>query len=174
MRARWRAQRHVSNSGYSAPSDGAISAAGMRFAIVSSRFNAAVTDRLAAGARACLVEHGARTADIEMFTVPGAWELPLAARHIAAHGFDAIVAIGCVIRGDTPHFEYVAGAATDGLAQVQLESGIPIGFGLLTVEDNDQAFARAGGREGNKGWESALAALEMAHFPRRLAVHALS
>lgn len=162
----------MSNAGYSPSMNGSTNAAGMRFAIVSSRFNAAVTDRLVAGARACLIEHGARVADVEIFSVPGAWELPLAAKHLAAHGYDAIVAIGCVIRGDTPHFEYVAGAATDGLNRVQLESGIPIGFGLLTVEDDDQAFARAGGREGNKGWESALAALEMAHFPRKLNVHA--
>jgi 6,7-dimethyl-8-ribityllumazine synthase len=151
-----------------------MNAGGMRFAIVSSRFNAAVTDRLVAGARASLMEHGARAADVEVFNVPGAWELPLAAKHLAANGFDAIVAIGCVIRGDTPHFEYVAGAATDGLLRVQLDSGIPIGFGLLTVEDNDQAFARAGGREGNKGWESALAALEMAQFPRKLSAHAIA
>jgi 6,7-dimethyl-8-ribityllumazine synthase len=164
----------VSNAGFTTGGVGANDANGLRFAIISSRFNAVVTDRLVAGARACLVEHGARAADIEVFAVPGAWELPLAAKHLAAHGFDAIVAIGCVIRGDTPHFEYVAGAATNGLAQVQLESGIPIGFGLLTVENNDQAFARAGGREGNKGWESALAALEMALLPRRLDSHALA
>lgn len=164
----------MSNTGYAGSLNGSSNATGMRFAIVSSRFNAAVTDRLAAGARACLIEHGARPTDIETFSVPGAWELPLAARHLAAHGFDAIVAIGCVIRGDTPHFEYVAGAATNGLNQVQLETGIPIGFGLLTVEDNEQAFARAGGREGNKGWESALAALEMAHFPRKLSSHAIA
>ncbi|MEO5511779.1 MAG: 6,7-dimethyl-8-ribityllumazine synthase [Longimicrobiales bacterium] len=163
----------MSNAGYNASMDGNLSATGMRFAIVSSRFNSAVTDRLVAGARACLLEHGAHTADVVVFSVPGAWELPLAARYLTAHGFDAIVAIGCVIRGDTPHFEYVAGAATDGLANVQYESGVPIGFGLLTVEDYEQAFARAGGREGNKGWESALAALEMVHFPRRLSVHAL-
>jgi 6,7-dimethyl-8-ribityllumazine synthase len=146
----------------------------MRFAIITARFNAAVTDRLAAGARACFIEHGARAADIESFSVPGAWELPLAAKYVAVQGFDAIVAIGCVIRGDTPHFEYVAGAATDGLARVQYESGIPIGFGLLTVEDDAQAFARAGGREGNKGWESALAALEMAHLGRKLNDHAVA
>ena len=151
-----------------------MDAAGMRFAIVSARFNAAVTDRLVAGARACLIEHGARAGDVEIFHVPGAWELPLAAKYAAAQGFDAIIAIGCVIRGDTPHFEYVAGAATDGLAQVQMESGIPIGFGVLTVEDDAQAFARAGGREGNKGWESALAALEMTHLGRKLNGHAVA
>jgi 6,7-dimethyl-8-ribityllumazine synthase len=151
-----------------------MDATGLRFAIVSSRFNAAVTDRLVAGARACLQEYGARAADVEVHSVPGAWELPLAASLLAAQDFDAIVAIGCVIRGDTPHFEYVAGAATNGLAQVQLERGVPIGFGLLTVEDNDQAFARAGGREGNKGWESALAALEMALLRRKLGAHAIA
>ena len=146
----------------------------MRFAIVYSRFNAVVTERLVAGARACLIDHGARAADVEIFDVPGAWELPLAARHLATQGYDAIVAIGCVIRGDTPHFDFVAGAATDGLAQVSLESGVPIGFGLLTTEDNEQALARAGGREGNKGWESALAALEMVHFVRKVSAHAIA
>jgi 6,7-dimethyl-8-ribityllumazine synthase len=146
----------------------------MRFAIVGSRFNAFVTDRLVAGARVCLLEHGARAADIETFSVPGAWELPLAARHLANGAFDGIVAIGCVIRGDTPHFEFVAGAATTGLAQISLDSGIPIGFGLLTVEDNAQALARAGGREGNKGWEAALAALEMVHFARALQADAIA
>jgi 6,7-dimethyl-8-ribityllumazine synthase len=162
----------VSSGGYAGALEGSTDASGLRFAIVSSRFNSYVTERLVAGARACLLDHGARGEDVEVFSVPGAWELPLAARQLAAQGFDGIVAIGCVIRGDTPHFEYVAGAATNGLAQVQMESGVPIGFGLLTTENNEQAMARAGGREGNKGWESALAALEMVHFTRRVGAHA--
>jgi 6,7-dimethyl-8-ribityllumazine synthase len=139
-----------------------------RFAIISSRYNELITSRLAAGARACLLEHGVAAADITELAVPGAWELPLAARLLARQGFSGIVALGCVIRGDTPHFEYVARAAADGLAQVSLAHDLPIGFGVLTTEDDQQALARAGGREGNKGWEAALAALEMAELKARL------
>ena len=139
-----------------------------RFAIITSRFNELITSRLAAGARACLLEHGVPAADITELAVPGAWELPLAARLLARQGFSGIVALGCVIRGDTPHFEYVARAAADGLAQVSLAHDLPIGFGVLTTEDDQQALARAGGREGNKGWEAAQAALEMAELKARL------
>lgn len=141
---------------------------GLSFAIITSRFNELITTRLAAGARACLLEHGIAEADITEVQVPGAWELPLAARLLARRGFSGIVALGCVIRGDTPHFEYVARAATEGLAQVALTHDVPVGFGVLTTEDDDQALARAGGREGNKGWEAALAALEMAELKARL------
>lgn len=139
-----------------------------RFAIIASRFNEVVTTRLAAGARACLLEHGVPAADITEVMVPGAWELPLAARLLARRGFGGVIALGCVIRGDTPHFEYVARAAAEGLAQVSLAHDIPVGFGVLTTEDADQALARAGGREGNKGWEAALAMLEMAELKARL------
>jgi 6,7-dimethyl-8-ribityllumazine synthase len=142
--------------------------AARRFAIISSRFNKLITTRLSAGARACLLEHGVPAADITELSVPGAWELPLAAALLARQGFSGIVAIGCVIRGDTPHFEYVARAAADGLAQVSLAHDLPVGFGVLTTEDDDQALARAGGREGNKGWDAALAALEMADLKARL------
>jgi len=143
-------------------------ASGRRFAIITSRFNEAITSRLTAGARACLQEHGVAAADITEVAVPGAWELPLAARLLAAQSYQGIVAIGCVIRGDTPHFEYVARAAAEGLAQVSLAHDLPVGFGVLTTEDDDQALARAGGREGNKGWEAALAALEMVDLKARL------
>ena len=139
-----------------------------RFAIITSRFNELITSRLAAGARACLLEHGVPAGEITEVAVPGAWELPLAARLMARQGFGGIVALGCVIRGDTPHFEFVARAAADGLAQVSLAHDLPIGFGVLTTEDEQQALARAGGREGNKGWEAALAALEMAELKARL------
>lgn len=142
--------------------------AGRRFAIVTSRFNELITARLRAGARNCLLEHGVRAADIAEVAVPGAWELPLAASLLARQGYHGIVAIGCVIRGDTPHFEYVARAAAEGLARVSLAERVPIGFGVLTTEDDDQALARAGGREGNKGWDAALAALEMADLRDRL------
>lgn len=137
---------------------------GRRFAIISSRFNALITDRLVRGAEACLVEHGVRKGDVVLHHVPGAWELPLAAQLLARQGFHGIIAIGCVIRGDTPHFEYVAGAAAEGLARVSLDESVPVAFGVLTVETEEQAMARAGGREGNKGWEAALAVLEMAEL----------
>ena len=136
--------------------------AGRRFAIVLSRFNGSVTDRLLAGARACLIEHGVREDDIDVVSVPGAWELPIAAKAAAQRDYAAIIALGCVIRGDTPHFDYVAGAAAQGLEQVSLEAGLPVAFGVLTTENAQQALSRAGGRDGNKGYDAALAALEMA------------
>lgn len=148
-----------------------LGGAGRRFAIVVSRFNERITARLAAGARACLREYGVRDEDITEASVPGAWELPLAARWLATDRCAGVIALGCVIRGDTPHFEYVAGAAAEGLARVSLESGVPVAFGVLTTEDVDQALARAGGREGNKGWEAALAVLEMANLATRLQAH---
>jgi 6,7-dimethyl-8-ribityllumazine synthase len=147
---------------------GALTGRGRRFAIVASRFNQPITARLTAGARDCLREHGVRAEDITEASVPGAWELPLAARWLARDGCAGVIALGCVIRGDTPHFEYVAGAAATGLARVSLDTGVPVGFGVLTTEDTEQALARAGGREGNKGWEAALAVLEMADLATRL------
>lgn len=135
---------------------------GRRFAVVVSRFNANVTDRLLTGARACLEEAGVADDDVDIFSVPGAWELPVTALHAARNGYAAVIAIGCVIRGDTPHFDYVAGGAAQGLAQVSVETGVPVVFGVLTTEDLSQALDRAGGKAGNKGWEAALTALEMA------------
>jgi 6,7-dimethyl-8-ribityllumazine synthase len=148
---------------------GAPVAAGRRFAIVASRFNESITDRLLAGARACLEQHGATPQHVDVISVPGAWELPLAAQLAAATGrYDAIIAIGCVIRGDTPHFDFVAGPAAHGLARVSLGAAIPIAFGLLTTNDAEQALARAGGREGNKGWDAAEAVIEMVDLAIRL------
>lgn len=136
---------------------------GRRFAIVVSRFNEMVTERLLDGAHRCLLEHGVAEADLDVLSVPGAWELPAAALHAAGTGrYAGIVAVGCVIRGETPHFDYVAGEASRGLASVMLQTRVPIGFGLLTTDNADQALARAGGRHGNKGWDAALSALEMA------------
>lgn len=143
-------------------------AGGRRFAIAISRFNANVTDRLLAGALACLEEHGAREDDVDIFSVPGAWELPVTALHAARTGYAAVIAIGCVIRGDTPHFDYVAGGAAQGLNQVSVTTGIPVVFGVLTTETLEQALDRAGGKAGNKGWEAALTALEMADLIARM------
>ena len=140
-----------------------------RFAVVGSRFNESVTTKLVAGAVDCLVRHGAAPDDVDVVWVPGAWELPSAVgRLLAADRYDAIVAVGAVIRGETPHFDFVAGEAARGLASLQREFDVPIGFGLLTTDTEAQADARAGGAHGNKGWDAALAALEMAELFARL------
>ncbi|MDX2183646.1 MAG: 6,7-dimethyl-8-ribityllumazine synthase [Gemmatimonadaceae bacterium] len=143
--------------------EGAPAGDGRRVAVVASRFNEQVTRPLVDGALDALVRHGVAVDDVDVAWVPGAWELPAAAHKLAASGrYDAIVAVGAVVRGDTPHFDYVAGEASRGLAQVQQEFEVPVGFGLLTTDTMDQATARAGGAHGNKGWDAAMAALEMA------------
>jgi 6,7-dimethyl-8-ribityllumazine synthase len=148
---------------------GGFDPADRRFAIVVSRFNDLVTDRLLAGARACLAQHGVADENVDVIWVPGAWELPIAAQSAARGGrYAALIALGCVVRGETPHFDYVAGGAAHGLARVALESGIPVALGLLTTETSDQALARAGGKSGNKGWDAAQSALEMAGLLGRL------
>jgi len=139
-----------------------------RWAVIVSRFNDLITERLADGAETCLLQHGVAADDIDRISVPGAWELPFAAQQAARSGYTAIVAVGCVVRGETPHFDYVAGGAADGLARVALDADVPIGFGVLTTDDAEQAIARAGGAHGNKGWEAALVALELADLKRRL------
>ena len=136
---------------------------GLKVGIVVSRFNQSITGKLMVGAEAALLKSGVHETDIYKITVPGAFELPLMCQQLArTRGYHAIVAIGCVVRGDTPHFDYVCQAATDGINRVSLDHNLPIGFGLITVDTPEQAEARAGGRVGNKGSEAALAALEMA------------
>jgi 6,7-dimethyl-8-ribityllumazine synthase len=136
---------------------------GRRFVVVGSRFNTDVTEGLVHGALDCLVRHGARADDIDVVWVPGAWELPAAtARLLMSERYDAVVACGAVIRGETPHFDYVAGEAARGLSLLQGEYGVPIGFALLTTDTVEQARARAGGDHGNKGWDAAMAAMQMA------------
>lgn len=148
---------------------GTPSGDGRRIAVVVSRFNEEITAKLLEGAVACLVKHGVRFHDIDVVWVPGAWELPVtAARVLSMDRYDAVVALGAVIRGDTPHFDYVAGEAARGLADLQREFVVPVGFGVLTTNDDAQAEARAGGAHGNKGWDAALAALEMADLFARL------
>lgn len=137
-------------------------AEGRRFAIVTARFNESVTRPMADAAVDAFVRHGARLDDIDVVWVPGAWELVAAARSLAASGrYDALVAIGAVVRGETPHFDFVAGEASRGLMKVTEDFDLPVGFGLLTTDDMAQAEARAGGAHGNKGWDAAMAALEM-------------
>ncbi|MGH7719722.1 MAG: 6,7-dimethyl-8-ribityllumazine synthase [Gemmatimonadaceae bacterium] len=144
---------------------------GRRVAVVASRFNEAVTRKLVDGAIDALTRHGASFDDIDVVWVPGAWELPTAARALlASERYHALVAVGAVVRGDTPHFDYVAGEASRGLADAGVEFETPIGFGVLTCDTMEQAEARAGGSHGNKGWDAAVAALEMADLLDRLDV----
>ncbi len=134
-----------------------------KFALVVSRFNSFIVDSLVTGAVDTLRRHGVAEKDISVYRAPGAYELPLLASKVAAKdGYDAIIALGAVIRGGTPHFEYVSGECVKGLAQVSLDSGIPVAFGVLTVDSIEQAIERAGTKAGNKGEEAALSALEMA------------
>lgn len=136
---------------------------GRRVAVVVSRFNETITQKLADGALDALLKHGARLDDIDVIWVPGAWELPLAVRRaVISERYDVIVALGAVIRGGTPHFDYVCNEASRGLMQAGIEGDIPLGFGLLTCDDMTQAEERAGGAHGNKGWDAAVAALETA------------
>lgn len=145
-------------------------ATGLRFGVVVSRFNHIVSARLLEGCVATLVERGGDPDDVHVAWVPGAFEIPLAAREMAASGrYDAVVTLGSVIRGGTPHFEYVCRAVTDGIRDVILATGVPVAFGVLTTDDVEQALARTGGAEGNKGGEAALAATEMARLRRALA-----
>ena len=150
---------------------GAPRGEGRRVGVVVSRFNESITRALLDGALDALVRHGVRFEDIDVLWVPGAWELPLAVRGaMATEHYDAIVALGAVIRGETPHFDYVAGEASRGLADASIEGEVPVGFGLLTCDTMEQAEARAGGPHGNKGWDAALAALEMVELMQQLDV----
>lgn len=141
--------------------EGHLNAADLSFALVATRFNDFIVDRLVNGAIDYLVRHGAHEDKLTLIRIPGAFELPLICKKLAASGkYDGIVALGAVIRGGTPHFEYVASEATKGLALVSLESGVPVGFGLLTTDNIEQAIERAGTKAGNKGVEAAAAMLE--------------
>jgi 6,7-dimethyl-8-ribityllumazine synthase len=151
--------------------EGTPSGGGRRFAVVASRFNEQITRALAEGAVQTLLDAGAAYDDVDLVWVPGAWELPTAARVLLqSERYDALVAVGAVIRGETPHFQYVAGEASRGLADVGVEFEIPVGFGLLTCDTVAQAEARAGGTHGNKGADAAMAALEMVDLFARLTI----
>ncbi len=141
---------------------------GGRFGIVVARFNSFVVESLLEGAIDTLVRNGANAEDIHVVRVPGAFEMPIAAQKMAQEGYDAIIAIGAVIRGGTPHFDFVAGEATKGLATVSLESSTPITFGLLTVDTIEQAIERSGTKAGNKGAEAAISAIEMVNLLKQL------
>jgi 6,7-dimethyl-8-ribityllumazine synthase len=146
-----------------------LSGEGLRIAVVVSRFNSIVTERLLAGARQALREQGVGDASVEVVEVPGAFELPLPAKLMADSGrFDAIVCLGAVVRGETPHFEYISAAVVAELNRVMVDHGIPVTLGVLTTNDIEQALERAGGRHGNKGAEAVLTAIEMANLRRSL------
>jgi 6,7-dimethyl-8-ribityllumazine synthase len=149
--------------------EGQLAAQGLRFAIVVSRFNSLVTQRLLDGALDALRRHGADENAITVVYVPGSFEIPLAAKRLAQSGaFDAVICLGCIIRGDTPHFEYVASEAAKGIAQVALETSVPTIFGVVTADTLEQALERAGAKAGNRGFEAAMTAMEMANLMRQL------
>jgi 6,7-dimethyl-8-ribityllumazine synthase len=145
--------------------EGQISATGKKFCLVVSRFNDFISDRLARGAIDALVRSGGKEEDVDIVKVPGAFELPLIAKKMAEkQSYHAIICLGAVIRGATPHFEYVSAEAAKGIAQASLETGVPITFGVITSDTLEQAIERAGSKAGNKGWSAAVAAMEMANL----------
>lgn len=149
--------------------EGKLDAKGQKIGIVVSRFNSFITERLLEGAVDALVRHGADEQDIHIARVPGAFEIPLAAKKMAASGaYDAIIALGAVIRGSTPHFDYVSSEVTKGVAAVSLESGVPISFGVLTTDSIEQAVERAGTKAGNKGFEAAVTVIETVNLLRSI------
>ncbi|MGA2040827.1 MAG: 6,7-dimethyl-8-ribityllumazine synthase [Bryobacteraceae bacterium] len=149
--------------------EGQLSAAGLRFVIVVSRFNSFITDRLLAGAMDALTRTGAAADSIEIIKVPGSWEIPLVAGEVArSHRYDAVICLSALIRGDTPHFDYIAAEAAKGIAHASLETGVPVSFGVLTTNTLEQAIDRAGAKGGNKGFDAAMSAIEMANLLRTL------
>jgi 6,7-dimethyl-8-ribityllumazine synthase len=150
--------------------EGQLQAEGLKFAIIISRFNDFITNKLLDGAVDGLVRHGAVEKDIHIIKVPGSFEIPLAAKKVAEKKkYDAVICLGTIIRGATPHFDYVAAAeASKGIATASMETGVPIAFGVLTTDTIEQAVERAGSKSGNKGWDAALVAIEMAHLLKKL------
>jgi len=149
--------------------EGQLSSKGLRFAIIVARFNSFITERLLAGALDALARTGCAESDIEIVKVPGSWEMPVVARELAERKrYDALICLGAVIRGDTPHFDYVAGEAAKGLGQLAAQTGVPVAFGVLTCNTVEQAIHRSGGNVGNKGVECAEAALEMVRLLQKL------
>jgi 6,7-dimethyl-8-ribityllumazine synthase len=149
--------------------EGHLDAQGLRFALVVSRFNEALTSRLESGAVDCLLRHGASEDDITIVRVPGAWEIPMVAARLAGDGsVDAVISVGALVRGGTAHFDLIAAEVAKGVAQVAMTTGVPVTFGVITADTLEQAVERAGTKMGNKGWEAALAAVEMARLSERL------
>ena len=145
--------------------EGKLLAEGKKFALVASRFNDFITEKLIGGAVDALVRSGAKEADIEIAKVPGAFEIPLVAKKLALKGrYDAVICLGAVIRGATPHFEYVSAEVSKGVAQIGMETGVPVIFGIVTTDTIEQAIERAGAKAGNKGWSAGMAAVEMVNL----------
>lgn len=149
--------------------EGQLSASGLRFAIIVSRFNGFITERLLAGAMDALARTGASPDAVDTIKVPGSWEVPLVAGELARqHRYDAIICLSAVIRGETPHFDYVAAEAAKGVAHASVDTGVPVAFGVLTTNTLEQAIDRAGAKGGNKGFDAAMTAVEMANLMRAL------
>jgi len=149
--------------------EGELQAKGLKFAIVVSRFNDFITSKLLDGAMDALLRHGAKEEDIEVVRVPGSFEIPLAAKKMASKGsYNALLCLGTVIRGATPHFEYVPAEVSKGIASASMETGVPIAFGIITSDTIEQAVERAGTKSGNKGWDAAITAIEMAQLMKKL------
>ena len=149
--------------------EGQLSASGLRFAIIVSRFNSFITDRLLGGAMDALTRSGGNADDIDLVKVPGSWEVPVVAAELARQKrYDAIICLAAVIRGETPHFDYVASEAAKGIAHVSADTGVPVAFGVLTTNTLEQAIDRAGAKSGNKGFDAAMTAIEMANLVRTL------
>ncbi|HVN06274.1 MAG TPA: 6,7-dimethyl-8-ribityllumazine synthase [Bryobacteraceae bacterium] len=149
--------------------EGQLTATGLKFAIVVSRFNSFICERLLSGALDAIARSGGNADDIEIVKVPGSWELPVVVRELASQKrHDAIICLSAVIRGDTPHFDYVAGEAVKGIGHAAAESGVPVAFGVLTCNTLEQAIDRAGVKSGNKGFDAAMAAIEMGNLMRQL------
>lgn len=149
--------------------EGKLSAEGLRFCLVASRFNHMLVDRLVEGAVDCILRHGGSEENIEIVRVPGSWEIPVAVRKVIERDdIDAVIALGVLIRGNTPHFEYIASEVSKGLANISIEFGKPVAFGVITADTLEQAVERAGTKMGNKGWEAALSAIEMANLLKEL------
>ena len=149
--------------------EGKLLAKGLKFGIVISRFNDFIGERLLGGALDALTRSGADEQNVDVYKVPGAFEIPLVAKKVAESGkYDAVICLGAVIRGGTPHFDYVAAEVSKGIASVSLEAGVPVSFGVLTTDTLEQAIERAGAKSGNKGWDAAYAAIEMANLLKQI------
>jgi 6,7-dimethyl-8-ribityllumazine synthase len=149
--------------------EGELQAKGLKFGIVISRFNEFITSKLLDGAKDALVRHGAKDDDIEVAKVPGSFEIPMIAKKMAAKGvYNAIICLGTVIRGATPHFEYISAEVSKGIASASMETGVPIAFGIITCDTIEQAVERAGTKSGNKGWDAAMTAIEMAQLLKKV------
>jgi 6,7-dimethyl-8-ribityllumazine synthase len=149
--------------------EGELQAKGLKFCVIVSRFNDFITSKLLDSARDALLRHGAKEDDIDVIKVPGSFEIPMVAKKIALKGtYNAIVCLGTIIRGATPHFEYIAAEASKGIASVSIETGVPVAFGIITSDTIEQAIERAGTKSGNKGWDAAITAIEMAQLLKKI------